>query len=134
MSVTTATKAPRRTHSGLNGTDPALRRDTDEAPIEASRESPAAPLFLRLYWMILAYPLLAALLAVAATGGGPFSPASLGFWAAVGSVVAARHVDVTRYHGLTGVGDRPATRRDVKRFGVGLTAIALIAWVLALAV
>ena len=133
MSVTIATQASNRTGSALNGSAHPLRRDTDEAVIEVGKESPAAPFFLRLYWMILAYPVLAALLAVAATGGGPLSLASLGFWVIVGSVVAARHVDVTRYDGLTSVGDRPATRRDVKRFGAGLVAIALIAWVLALA-
>ena len=86
---------------------------------------------LRAFWMFFGNAVLALLLiAISRWDNGLLAPASIGFWIVVGLVVYARYVDVTRYEGTTGEGDRPATLLDVKRFSTWQVVIAGSVWVL----
>src|SRR5688572_30505373 len=49
------------------------------------------------------------------------------YWAAVLGMIAARHVDLVRYHGRTSTGE-PATARDVRHYAVGLLIGAGLLW------
>lgn len=85
----------------------------------------------RLVW-IFAGPMaaLAYLLHLASSNTSFVSAQSLGFWALLGLLIAARYVDVTRYGGETTRGTT-ATLGDFKRYSVWLVLGGGAAWVAA---
>jgi hypothetical protein len=52
------------------------------------------------------------------------------YWAAVLGMIAARHIDVSRYLGSRITGE-PATARDVRRYAAGVLAASSLAWCVA---
>ena len=71
-------------------------------------------------------------LAVTISRGPPwsFTVKDVLYWTAVLGMIAARHVDVVRYHGRTTTGE-PATARDVRVYALGLLLGAGVLWCLA---
>jgi len=84
-------------------------------------------IFLRVYWMFLGNIVLALSFLGIATGDNPFGWGDVGYWFAIVTMTAARYVDITRYEGLTGTGER-ATVADWRKYAMGLVVGGLVAW------
>ncbi|MBC7353382.1 MAG: hypothetical protein H5U08_13555 [Thermogutta sp.] len=97
-------------------------------PTPEQTQSPAGCL-LRLYWMIFGY-LLAVLCGVSIVNHhGDFSFVDVIYWLALGGVLLARWVDISRYQG-TRTDGQPATMRDWKVHAILTVVGGVIGWVL----
>jgi hypothetical protein len=126
MPETNLSDPPKQAHSrpSVNGAPP---KQTDPKP---SLIGVAA----RLYWMLVGNAILY-LFAVAITQRGYERGwvADAGFWAAVGSLVLVRYVDVALLGGATASGG-PASRRDWHRYVARLLPVSFVLWIIAHAV
>jgi hypothetical protein len=94
----------------------------------ATQESaPGLGVALRLVWMGLGNLLLAAAAILIMQHPG-YSASDVLFWSTVLGLVLVRWLDISRYGGTT-ADYRPATPRDLRRYAVGLVAVAALAWV-----
>ncbi len=84
---------------------------------------------LRMYWMF-GGNILIMFLAVFITEqkGDAFTSRDILYWLAVGSVIAARFIDVRFMNGQTGEG-APATMKHWERYSMVLGAAAILAWI-----
>lgn len=99
--------------------------------VEETPGEGAGGCLLRLFWMIAGNLMLVlALVAIAQRTSPGLSWVDIAFWAAVVAVLAARWVDITRFHGRNSDG-QPATLADWRRHAVGLLAVAAIAYAIA---
>ena len=101
------------------------------APRGAEESNPAqsaAGCFRRLVWSIGGLGVLVILwIAILREPPWTFSQKDVLFWGAAATMIAARHLDVSRYDGRTMTGER-ATRRDVWRYALGLFGAASALW------
>ncbi|OGV66422.1 MAG: hypothetical protein A3K19_27790 [Lentisphaerae bacterium RIFOXYB12_FULL_65_16] len=88
-------------------------------------------LFLRMFWMIAAYPLLF-FLATGIYRKGPwaFSALDIAYVLVVALLLAARFVDIRSYRGLTSEGE-PATMAHWRRFSLMTCIAGLLLWLAA---
>jgi hypothetical protein len=104
---------------------------------DASSKSDQQPMqgcFLRLFWMGLGNALLLACTAmIAKQKAWTFSIFDGAYWAVVLLLLAARLVDIRRFHGETTDG-KPATMAHLKRYAALLALIACAVWAVAHAV
>lgn len=104
---------------------------SDTHPKSASRPR---SVFLRLHWMLLGGAALATCALLLFRGETSIvSIPSVAMWAVAVSMIAARWVDITRFHGLTADGE-PATRGHFRRYALGVAAATAGLWATALAV
>ena len=93
--------------------------------------SSAGSVLPRLYWMLLGPMLLFVMFAlIAKHPTWAIGWRDILFWCVVVSLGAVRWVDVRHFAGLTADG-MPATRRDVGRHALIVSALAAILWTLA---
>jgi hypothetical protein len=86
---------------------------------------------LRTYWMFVGNVLLLLLAVLIHEKKAPlFAFIDLPFWLVVGSILAARYVDIRFMNGETGEG-KPATMTNWRRYAVLLLIAAGLVWVLA---
>ena len=92
---------------------------------------PVAGCLIQLAWSLGGFGVLV-VLSVTIMRGPPWTLTvkDVLYWAAVLGMIAARHIDVVRYHGRTTTGE-PATARDVRLYAVGLLIGAGFLWCLA---
>jgi len=100
---------------------------------DQKHDAPAGCL-LRLFWMIIGNVILL----FCASGiiqhrSSLFSVADAFYWAAVGSLLAARYVDIRHLRGMTGDGD-PATMADWHRYAAILGVVSVGLWLVSHAV
>jgi hypothetical protein len=101
------------------------------SPQAASEEGSSAGCLLRLIWMGPGNIVLLFLAAsISRMPSWSFSFWDVGFWLTVPALIAIRYLDVARFEGLTANGE-PASRRDVRRYAVGLGLVALALWLAA---
>lgn len=84
--------------------------------------TPLTALALRVFWMMLGPAALFALAVAVALQRGSWMVYA-GYVAAVVLVVAARHLDISRYDGQTDTGE-PATMEHFRRYATRLVLIA----------
>lgn len=98
---------------------------------DAARETHANPelgCLIQLFWSIGGCGMLTAIaVLIVREPRWTFSFRDALFWGVVTAMVAARAIDVRRFAGRTRDGD-PATTRDVRRYALGLVAIAALVW------
>lgn len=83
---------------------------------------------VRMFWMALGNALLLACAAmIAKQKAWTFSVFDAAFWAIVLLLLAARFVDIRRFHGETTDG-KPATMAHLKRYAALLVVIAGVVW------
>lgn len=87
------------------------------------------PLLLRLTWMTIGNVALVFFAALVAKGTAPRVMDALYFVVVIGLIVV-RHVDVTRFQGLTSEG-KPATIADWRRYAIRIVVISVGVWALA---
>lgn len=95
----------------------------------ATQETRATGLLLRVVWMMLAPVLLFVLGARILIGEGLSALDAL-YAGLLVVAIAARYVDVARFHGQTAEGE-PATMEDARGYSIKLSLAAVGAWALA---
>lgn len=85
------------------------------------------------FWMLVGNGILALCAVSIAAGSALFSAADLLYWLTVGSLLAARYVDIRYFNGRTAEG-KPATPAHWRRYAVVLVAVAAVVWIVAHAV
>ena len=101
---------------------------------EDHKYDPPAGCFLRMFWMMIGN----AILLFCAYGifqhrSSLLSIADAFYWAIVGSLLAARYVDIRYFHGTTSDGD-PAFMADWRRYTVLVVLVAMGLWLVAHAI
>ncbi len=98
-----------------------------KSPVQA--ESPnSVSVLLRIFWMFVGNVTLAvSALFITKHLGGLFSPADIVYLAMIPLLLAARYLDVARYHGGTAYG-KPATMADFAKYAVTLVVGAAVVW------
>ena len=100
----------------------------EEQKYEDHRYDPPAGCFLRIFWMIIGNAiLLACAYGIVQHRSSLLSIADAFYWAIVGSLLAARYVDIRYLYGLTSEGD-PASLDDWRRYAVILVFVATGLW------
>ncbi|HYW79739.1 MAG TPA: hypothetical protein VE890_09195 [Thermoguttaceae bacterium] len=96
-------------------------------------DSPAGCL-LRIFWMMIGNVILACCaFGILQHRSSVLSIADILYWAAVGSLLAARFVDVRHLDGKTAEGS-PATMAHWRRYAAALSAASMGIWVVAHAI
>ncbi|HEV2671421.1 MAG TPA: hypothetical protein VGU74_10025, partial [Gemmatimonadales bacterium] len=95
--------------------------------VSPSPESRPAGCLLRIFWMGLGN-LALLMMTMLIIQRRAYSLIDAVYWVIVAALIAARYVDITRFHGLTASAE-PATRRDFGRYGVGLVVAAAAVWI-----
>ena len=83
---------------------------------------------IRIFWIIIGNVLLV-LFVSRIHIAGELSLFDLAYWTTVAAMVAARYIDVYRFHGATASGE-PATPEHFRRYAYCLGAGALVVWCL----
>ena len=97
--------------------DPGVRPDT------------SAGCLLRTYWMLVGNFLIAFLAVLLAEQKGDFYTfKDILYWLAVGSVIAARYMDIQLMRGHTADGT-PATMKNWERHSTVLGTVAVLVWI-----
>ncbi len=106
----------------------------EEQKYEDHKYDPPAGCFLRVFWMIIGNAiLLACAYGILQHRSSLLSKADALYWAIVGSLLAARYVDIQYLYGSTTDGD-PATIAHWRRYAVFLVLVATGLWLLVHAV
>lgn len=107
----------------------AQRSHTSSIPSDTAPHTPAMAVALRLFWLLFGNIVLVAGLAFILTRADAASLVAidLGYWVVVAALLAARRIDITRYHGATADGD-PATLSHWRRYALGLVPLSGAAW------
>ena len=106
----------------------------EEQRYQDHKHDPPAGCFLRLFWMMIGnIVLLLCVYSVIQHRSSVLSIADAFYWAIVGSLLAARYVDIRYLHGTTADGD-PATIAHWRRYAVFLVLIATGLWLVAHAI
>jgi hypothetical protein len=96
----------------------------------SSNSSPAG-LLLRLFWMAVGnIVLLIMLIYIGGKDGFGLTTHDAVFWIVAAAMVAARYLDIARYHGGTTYGE-PATIRDFRKYAALMALAALSLWAVA---
>ena len=97
--------------------------------VTTTPSTPAFPVILRVYWMLLGNAAL--VLSVLNSNRFPSVLIHAGACAlVVASIIAARYADIRYFNGLTADGE-PATMQIFKRFAWRITGFGLILWLIA---
>ena len=97
---------------------------------ESTASSSGLGILLRLFWMIVGNVVLGfSGLHILWGRESFFSIADITYVAAIPLLIAARYVDIAKFHGTTGTGE-PATMAHWRRYALGMLAISVAAWVL----
>ena len=100
----------------------------EEQKYEDHKYDPPAGCFLRIFWMIIGNViLLSCAYGIIQHRSSLLSIADAFYWAIVGSLLAARYVDIRYLYGLTAEGD-PASMADWRRYAVFLVLVATGLW------
>ncbi len=100
----------------------------EEQKYEDHKYDPPAGCFLRVFWMIIGNAiLLACAYGILQHRSSLLSISDAFYWAIVGSLLAARYVDIRYLYGLTSDGD-PATMDDWRRYVRVLGVISTVLW------
>ena len=100
----------------------------EEQKYEEHKYDPPAGCFLRIFWMIIGNAiLLACAYGIVQHRSSLLSIADALYWAIVGSLLAARYVDIRYLYGLTSEGD-PATMDDWRRYAKVLGMVSAGLW------
>ena len=101
----------------------------EEQKYEDHKYDPPAGCLLRIFWMIIGNAiLLSCAYGIVQHRSSPLSVADAFYWAIVGSLLAARYVDIRYLYGLTVEGD-PASMADWRRYAVFLVLVATGLWI-----
>jgi len=104
---------------------------SDQGPQTTDRQSTAAGVLVRLWWMLLGNGVLAlSAVFIFHNATGFFHPADVVFWCAVASLVLARYLDIRFLDGLTATGAYASTRHWVK-YAILLVICSAAVWALA---
>ena len=96
--------------------------------MEEQKYDPPAGCFLRLFWMIIGNViLLSCAYGIIEHRSAVLSIADAFYWAIVGSLLAARYVDIRRFNGTTAGGD-PATMAHWRRYAAVLGVVSMSLW------
>ena len=110
---------------------PTVARATSDVSQPASKPR---SIILRLHWMILGAAALATCALFLLQGGhSAVSLPSFAMWGIAASMVGARWLDISRFHGLTADGV-PATTSHLRRYALGVGAATAALWSGALAI
>jgi len=102
---------------------------SEDSTAQTTAPQPAAGCLLRLFWMAGGnVALLFAAIKVAESTQVGIADAA--YLAAVIALLAARYFDVTKLHGMTAKAE-PATRAHLRRYSIGLVALATVLWLVA---
>ena len=100
----------------------------EDQKYEDHKYDPPAGCFLRVFWMIIGNAiLLACAYGVLQHRSSLLSIADALYWAVVGSLLAARYVDIQYFLGTTSDGD-PATMAHWRRYATVLGMISIGLW------
>ena len=106
----------------------------EEQKYEDHKYDPPAGCFLRMFWMLIGNAiLLACAYSILQHRSSLLSMADALYWAVVGSLLAARYVDIRYLHGLTAEGD-PASMDDWRRHAMVLGVVSTGLWLVVHAV
>ena len=98
---------------------------------ETEQSQSLAGCLIQLVWGIGGFGMLVILWVTIMRGAQwTFTVKDVLYWAVVLGMIAARHIDVTRYHGGTTTG-APATARTVGLYALGLLGAAGLFWCIA---
>ena len=101
----------------------------ENAPFTKQEYDLPAGCLIRLYWMIVGNALLFfCAMAIAEGNSSLYAPINALFWILLGTLLAARYVDIRFFDGMTGDGDT-ATMADFKRYAVLLGLMAVGLWI-----
>lgn len=97
---------------------------------ESTASNSGLGLLLRLFWMIFGTVVLGfSGLYILWNREGFFSVADISYGAIVPLLIAARYLDIAKFHGATGTGE-PATMAHWRRYALGVLVISVAAWVI----
>ena len=100
----------------------------EEQQYEDHKYDPPAGCFLRIFWMLIGNAiLLACAYGIIQHRSSLLSMADALYWATVGSLLAARYIDIRYLYGLTAEGD-PATMAHWGRYATVLGVVSTGLW------
>ena len=100
----------------------------EEQQYEDHKYDPPAGCFLRIFWMLIGNAiLLACAYGIIQHRSSLLSMADALYWATVGSLFAARYIDIRYLYGLTAEGD-PATMAHWGRYATVLGVVSTGLW------